>query len=171
MVLLFCSEFIVNVIQKIPPSRLVQSKRQCIKDLVNSKLFHLSKCRAILLPVFCQQIKDKLDNNEEVSGSGTARHIRVCMLWMFYNIAIVHDYITPLCLQHVILMCVMCVVCVCVCVCVSVVVMCLFFVVAVVVDLPHIHSKCFRTLHEPNHHQHASSHHHHHHTNIQRSLS
>lgn len=54
------------MIQKIPPSRLVQSKRQCIKDLVNSKLFHLGECRAILLPVFCQQIKDKLDNNEEV---------------------------------------------------------------------------------------------------------
>lgn len=62
-----CSEFIVEVIQKIPASRLVQSKRQCIKDLVNSKLFHLGECRAILLPVFCQQIKDKLDNNEEVS--------------------------------------------------------------------------------------------------------
>lgn len=62
-----CSEFIVEVIQKIPASRLVQSKRQCIKDLVNSKLFHLGECRAILLPVFCQQIKDKLDNNDEVS--------------------------------------------------------------------------------------------------------
>lgn len=55
------------MIQKIPASRLVQSKRQCIKDLVNSKLFHLGECRAILLPVFCQQIKDKLDNNDEVS--------------------------------------------------------------------------------------------------------
>lgn len=39
----------------------------CIKDLVKSKLFKYPECRGILLPVFCQQIKDKLESKEEVS--------------------------------------------------------------------------------------------------------
>jgi len=39
----------------------------CIKDFVETKLFTLPKCRAILLPVFCKHIKDHLDSKEEVS--------------------------------------------------------------------------------------------------------
>lgn len=38
----------------------------CMKDLIDSKLFKMPKCRAVLLPVFCNQIKDKLQNKEEV---------------------------------------------------------------------------------------------------------
>lgn len=71
------SEFIIEVIQRIPANRLVQWKRHCIKNLVNSKMFCLSECRAILLPVFCQQIKDKLNINEEVSP--TIHIIRSCL--------------------------------------------------------------------------------------------
>lgn len=40
---------------------------KCIKDLVDSKIFKLPLCRGILLPVFCGQIKDKLESKEEVS--------------------------------------------------------------------------------------------------------
>lgn len=43
----------------------------CIKDLIDSKLFKLPECREILLPVFCEQIKSKLENKEEVSFSKT----------------------------------------------------------------------------------------------------
>lgn len=39
----------------------------CIKDFVDSKLFNLPECRAILLPVFCNHIKDRLESKEEVS--------------------------------------------------------------------------------------------------------
>lgn len=63
----FSSKYIVEIVKKIPPGRLTQSKMICIKDLVDSKLFKLPECRAILLPVFCYQIKDKLESKEEVS--------------------------------------------------------------------------------------------------------
>ncbi|XP_052869684.1 dedicator of cytokinesis protein 1 [Anopheles cruzii] len=56
---------IVDIITNVPAGRLNQSKMTCIKDVVDSKLFKLPQCRAILLPVFCQQIKDKLESKEE----------------------------------------------------------------------------------------------------------
>ncbi|KAJ6638701.1 Dedicator of cytokinesis protein 1 [Pseudolycoriella hygida] len=59
------SNYIVEIIKNIPAGRLTQSKMICIKDLVKSKLFRYPECRAILLPVFCQQIKDKLESKEE----------------------------------------------------------------------------------------------------------
>lgn len=61
------SNFIVEIITKIPAGRLNQWKMKCIKDLVDSKIFKLPLCRGILLPVFCGQIKDKLESKEEVS--------------------------------------------------------------------------------------------------------
>lgn len=62
-----CSNFIVEIITKIPTGRLTQWKMKCIKDLVDSKIFRLPLCRGIFLPVFCTQIKDKLESKEEVS--------------------------------------------------------------------------------------------------------
>ncbi|ETN61959.1 dedicator of cytokinesis protein 1 [Anopheles darlingi] len=56
---------IVDIITNVPTGRLNQSKMTCIKDVVDSKLFKLPECRAILLPVFCRQIKDKLESKEE----------------------------------------------------------------------------------------------------------
>uniref|UniRef100_A0A182XWS8 Signaling protein n=1 Tax=Anopheles stephensi TaxID=30069 RepID=A0A182XWS8_ANOST len=61
------SQKIVDIITNVPTGRLNQSKMTCIKDVVDSKLFKLPKCRAILLPVFCRQIKDKLESKEEVA--------------------------------------------------------------------------------------------------------
>ncbi|XP_075145511.1 dedicator of cytokinesis protein myoblast city isoform X3 [Haematobia irritans] len=58
---------IVNILKQFPPRRLTQSKMGCIKDFVDSKLFHLPECRAILLPVFCNHIKDRLESKEEVT--------------------------------------------------------------------------------------------------------
>lgn len=60
------SKVIVEILTNIAPGRLTQSKRICIKELVDSKLFKMPECREILLPVFCQQIKDKLESKEEV---------------------------------------------------------------------------------------------------------
>lgn len=57
---------IVEILEKFPPRRLTQSKMGCIKDFVETKLFTLPKCRAILLPVFCKHIKDHLESKEEV---------------------------------------------------------------------------------------------------------
>lgn len=65
--MIFYSNFIVEVITKIPQGRLTQCKMKCIKDLVGSKIFRMPLCRGILLPVFCMQIKDKLESKEEVS--------------------------------------------------------------------------------------------------------
>lgn len=62
----FYSKIIVEIITNIAPGRLTQSKMICIKDLVDSKLFKIPECRQILLPVFCKQIKDKLESKEEV---------------------------------------------------------------------------------------------------------
>ncbi|XP_059611933.1 dedicator of cytokinesis protein 1 isoform X1 [Phlebotomus argentipes] len=59
------SQFIVDIILNIPPGRLTQSKMMCIKDMIDSKLFKLQECRSIILPVFCQQIKEKLESKEE----------------------------------------------------------------------------------------------------------
>ncbi|XP_021694044.1 dedicator of cytokinesis protein 1 isoform X4 [Aedes aegypti] len=61
------SQRIVDIITNVPTGRLNQSKMTCIKDVVDSKLFKLPQCRAILLPVFCRQIKDKLESKEEVA--------------------------------------------------------------------------------------------------------
>jgi hypothetical protein len=61
------SNFIVEIITKIPNGRLTQWKMICIKDIVDSKIFRLPLCRGILLPVFCMQIKSKLESKEEVS--------------------------------------------------------------------------------------------------------
>lgn len=60
------SKVIVEIITEIAPGRLTQSKMICIKELIDSKLFKMPECRQILLPVFCQQIKDKLESKEEV---------------------------------------------------------------------------------------------------------
>uniref|UniRef100_A0A1L8DMR3 Putative signaling protein n=1 Tax=Nyssomyia neivai TaxID=330878 RepID=A0A1L8DMR3_9DIPT len=59
------SQFIIDIIMNIPPGRLTQSKMMCIKDMIDSKLFKLPECRSIILPVFCQQIKEKLESKEE----------------------------------------------------------------------------------------------------------
>ncbi|XP_055851030.1 dedicator of cytokinesis protein 1 isoform X1 [Episyrphus balteatus] len=59
------SNSIVKILMKFPPGRLTQSKMVCIKDFVDSKLFHYPECRAILLPVFCKHIKDRLESGEE----------------------------------------------------------------------------------------------------------
>lgn len=56
----------MDILTNIAPGRLTQSKMICIKELVDSKLFKMPECRQILLPVFCQQIKDKLESKEEV---------------------------------------------------------------------------------------------------------
>lgn len=39
----------------------------CIKDLVESELFRHSVCRNILLPIFCEEIRDKLESRQQVS--------------------------------------------------------------------------------------------------------
>lgn len=57
----------MDILTHVPSGRLTQSRMTCIKDLVDSKLFRLPSCRAVLLPVFCKQIKDKLESKEEVS--------------------------------------------------------------------------------------------------------
>ncbi|CAD7083698.1 unnamed protein product [Hermetia illucens] len=59
------SHSIVDILTHVPSGRLTQSRMTCIKDLVDSKLFRLPSCRAVLLPVFCKQIKDKLESKEE----------------------------------------------------------------------------------------------------------
>lgn len=66
---IFCfnySKVIVEILTTIEPGRLTQSKMICIKELVDSKLFKMPECRQVLLPVFCRQIKDKLESKEEV---------------------------------------------------------------------------------------------------------
>lgn len=59
----------MDIITNIAPGRLTQSKMICIKDLVDSKLFRMPECRSVLLPLFCQEVKDKLESKEEVISS------------------------------------------------------------------------------------------------------
>lgn len=66
--------FILEIIRNVPLGRLTQSKMTCIKDLVDSELFKMPQCREILLPEFCREIKEKLENKEEVSAL-----IRICV--------------------------------------------------------------------------------------------
>lgn len=77
------SQYIVEIIRNIPAGRLTQSKMICIKDLVKSKLFKYPECRGILLPVFCQQIKDKLESKEEVSFFHTVGSLFSIFLILF----------------------------------------------------------------------------------------
>lgn len=63
------SHKVEGIINSIPPGHLSQSKMVAIKDLVESQIFRLPQCRAILLPVFCKQIVERLEGNAEVSES------------------------------------------------------------------------------------------------------
>ncbi|XP_063703271.1 dedicator of cytokinesis protein 1 isoform X2 [Culicoides brevitarsis] len=60
------SHKVEGIINSIPPGHLSQSKMIAIKDLVESQIFRLPQCRAILLPVFCKQIVERLEGNSEM---------------------------------------------------------------------------------------------------------
>lgn len=64
-----CSESVIKIVTNVPQGSLSQSKMICIKDLVESPLFRLPECRSSLLPVFCQQIVDRLNTKEEVCST------------------------------------------------------------------------------------------------------
>lgn len=86
------SQKIVDIITNVPTGRLNQSKMTCIKDVVDSKLFKLPKCRAILLPVFCRQIKDKLESKEEVRNAlpspTVANSFKLCLCSFFVPVCV-----------------------------------------------------------------------------------
>lgn len=91
--ILFCSQFIVDMLENIPAKRLNQSKMNCIKDMIDSKLFCIPECRGIMLPQFCQQIREKLENKEEVSAMKNVSprriemwQIRICKKSSHYNV-------------------------------------------------------------------------------------
>ncbi|XP_049862449.1 dedicator of cytokinesis protein 1 isoform X3 [Schistocerca gregaria] len=59
------SELLKELINKLPPNRLTKQKMMTVNDIVHSKLFLLSECRAILLPVITAQIKELLEARDE----------------------------------------------------------------------------------------------------------
>jgi dedicator of cytokinesis protein 1 len=57
----------MELINKLPPNRLTKQKMMTVNDIVHSKLFLYSDCRAILLPVITAHIKELLESKDEVN--------------------------------------------------------------------------------------------------------
>ncbi|XP_044753163.1 dedicator of cytokinesis protein 1 [Coccinella septempunctata] len=62
------SEFLCEMLRKIPVGRLTKQKMMTVNDIVHSQLFLYPECRKIMLPVFTEQIKILLETNEEGLG-------------------------------------------------------------------------------------------------------
>ncbi|XP_033607516.1 dedicator of cytokinesis protein 1 isoform X3 [Cryptotermes secundus] len=60
------SGLLTELINKLPPTRLTKQKMMTVNDIVHSKLFLYSDCRAVLLPVITAHIKELLESKEEV---------------------------------------------------------------------------------------------------------
>ncbi|XP_023708307.1 dedicator of cytokinesis protein 1 isoform X4 [Cryptotermes secundus] len=59
------SGLLTELINKLPPTRLTKQKMMTVNDIVHSKLFLYSDCRAVLLPVITAHIKELLESKEE----------------------------------------------------------------------------------------------------------
>ncbi|KAJ9589857.1 hypothetical protein L9F63_017012, partial [Diploptera punctata] len=68
------SILLTELINKLPPNRLTKQKMMTVNDIIHSKLFQFSECRAVLLPVITAQIKELLEARDEVS-SGRAKSV------------------------------------------------------------------------------------------------
>jgi dedicator of cytokinesis protein 1 len=62
----FYSGLLTELINKLPPNRLTKQKMMTVNDIVHSRLFLYSDCRAVLLPVITSQIKELLESRDEV---------------------------------------------------------------------------------------------------------
>lgn len=56
------SVIVTQLINSVPPGRLMAQKLTCMKDVIKSRLFDDRNCRDVLLPCFCSHIKNLLDN-------------------------------------------------------------------------------------------------------------
>lgn len=54
------------MINSVPSGRLNNQKMMTLNDVVHSPLFLLPECRAILLPVVVQRVKELLSGPQEV---------------------------------------------------------------------------------------------------------
>ncbi|GFG33105.1 hypothetical protein Cfor_10663, partial [Coptotermes formosanus] len=59
------SGLLTELINKLPPNRLTKQKMMTVNDIVHSKLFLYSDCRAVLLPVITSHIKELLESRDE----------------------------------------------------------------------------------------------------------
>jgi len=60
------SGLLTELINKLPQSRLMKQKMMTVNDIIHSKLFLYSDCRAVLLPVITSHIKELLESRDEV---------------------------------------------------------------------------------------------------------
>ena len=60
------SGLLTELINKLPPNRLMKQKMMTVNDIIHSKLFLYSDCRAVLLPVITSHIKELLESRDEV---------------------------------------------------------------------------------------------------------
>jgi dedicator of cytokinesis protein 1 len=67
ILVIFCSGLLTELINKLPPNRLTKQKMMTVNDIVHSKLFLYSDCRAVLLPVITAHIKELLESRDEVN--------------------------------------------------------------------------------------------------------
>ncbi|XP_028968827.1 dedicator of cytokinesis protein 1 [Galendromus occidentalis] len=56
------ADIVTNLINSVPPGRLMAQKLTCMKDVIKSRLFENPDGRAILLPCFCRHIRALLDH-------------------------------------------------------------------------------------------------------------
>ncbi|XP_071494855.1 dedicator of cytokinesis protein 1-like [Diadema antillarum] len=57
-------EFILN----LPPDRLVKQKLECLRDFVQSDIFQVRECRAVLLPMMSNQLQVLIEKREEMKS-------------------------------------------------------------------------------------------------------
>ncbi|PSN51994.1 Dedicator of cytokinesis protein 1 [Blattella germanica] len=62
------SGLLTGLVNKLPPNRLTKQKMTTVNEIIHSKLFQFSECRAVLLPVITAQIKELLEARDEPFG-------------------------------------------------------------------------------------------------------
>ncbi|MBN3290076.1 DOCK1 protein, partial [Polypterus senegalus] len=62
------SKLFTEFILKVPPGRLVRQKLYCLIDIVHSDLFTQHDCREVLLPLMTEQLKQHLEQHEELEA-------------------------------------------------------------------------------------------------------
>ncbi|UYV68726.1 DOCK2, partial [Cordylochernes scorpioides] len=59
------SHLITRLINNLSQDRLTKQKMMCVNDIVHSDLFKMPNCRAVLMPVFHDLLRELLTNGEE----------------------------------------------------------------------------------------------------------
>lgn len=80
----FYSTVLCDLLKHMPQNKLTKQKMMTVNEIVHSKLFTYPECRQILLPVFTKQIKQLIEQHEEVSVASCVK-LNLLISYYFYS--------------------------------------------------------------------------------------